>query len=323
MTQFAHILAPGTTNDGNVQPLIERASKEDLDAFLRNGGNEHFLTLFDNPQIRFILDYKGERVGEEHLEQAVSVLSSLNFVGLCERLEPAMIRIFQDLGIPTRPRVGRLNTNPLRQFDLELADRATLEAVTARSTYDGKLFDYFVRRGSAYPAAYTSASRQKIAADTAEVSNESHGTVAIYDLARTANIALSQVVAGEQFQILGDDILLHPPAKNNGSASLLIRGFNLNGEDTIGVTLVLDEKSASPVTFSISFGSDMDPPEEWRAQSSVTCSASQAITTELTFPPIFGRTRVRLSTTLADGYEDHSYAWAVFRRAVFFRSASC
>lgn len=311
---FAHLIAPNTSDDSSLEGLIKKARSTELSVFLQEEHDDRFVALFDNPQTRFIIDKPRGSLAESDFNLARDVLESLDYVGIVERLGYSLWQIYNDLGIDSPIHLKRVNTNPRSAFDITTADRITLNAIASRSTYDAKLYDYFLGR------LQDRMSAPGPSQGPLELVSEDEGIIPIYDLARTTNADIRCVSLGAGFRILGDEIFLHPPRSSEGAATVDIIGVRLDGQNCIRSGLCIKNINSSEVTFRIVIKplERKTPPSEL----SITIDAASSTTVEFSFPAIFGESQLTLSTMMANAGDGNTYAWATFKGALLLRKAA-
>lgn len=123
----------------SVQEVDFSKSKE-LEQFL-NEANKEALNLFDNCQLRYFLSGQvSERIGFEHLVEAMTVLNSMHLVGCVERMDDFMSDLASISGLSISPKNETKNKHSDR-YGLSLESPGTVKALLPYVLYDMVLYN--------------------------------------------------------------------------------------------------------------------------------------------------------------------------------------
>jgi hypothetical protein len=301
-SQISYIAIKGTVIGFGAAYLVDRARKMGIHDFLKARGDAQFQVLCDNPQTRFILGLFGEPLGSTHVDQAIAALERLDFVGTVESMNYSMQRIGRALYIDGLDRSAPVNTNPRNRFDVNLVDRETLNAVMQSTWFDARVFDHFQQRLLAQEAAEPVPAIFLRRRDSAP-----EKIFQLTDLFRTADLDVANVIVGEGYQILGENLLLHPP--DLGTAVARVINVDLNGIEKItGTMIILGDHSQSVVfALRISIG-ECDV-----FSLDVKVERSAPIDIKASFVRLSAPATITLSTRMANENSTNAFAWATFR----------
>jgi hypothetical protein len=308
-SQFYHFRHAHNHDTEQNSDLLARAESMDLATFLRCGdSNFDFRPLFDNPQIRFILNLRNEALTNAHVDEAISILGDFDVVGIRERLLQTAHVVAGKFGKPAPQSLPRLRTGGANnQFYIDAAPRDTIDAILDRTRFDDQLFRWAWARLD----RQTGALRQSVPVDAPPASAEGR-PIMLFDLFMDERRQVRNVAWGSDGMTLGNQILLHPPMPDLGRAEIWMEEVELAGQSQISAEVHLPDSNSPDVIFSCSLSSG----EQTIAETQVQISAGQRVTMKTAIlPPRFGKATIRLGTQVAPGCDRNHYASAIFHNA--------
>jgi hypothetical protein len=284
--------------------LFHRACRMSLTEFLEQGDDEEFITYFDNPQIRFLLGMGAEPITDAHVTEAIHLLDRCEIVGLRERLLPCAQLIARELGREIPSSLPTLRTGQNNPFRLDLAERSAIAAISARTVYDEQIFRWAIRRFDDQLRAFD------LAIPSVDVAPDSSPCF-LYDVVRSLERDVVNARWGQEARLINDQIILHPPAPDVGSAEIRIKNMPLAGQRKLSARLVVPDPNGPVIVFSIALHRDDVPIFE--TSHSLPGGSSSEITGLV--PAIFGNIELVLRTKVAPPAEHNFYATAIFEAA--------
>jgi hypothetical protein len=280
----------------------------DLATFLRSGAsNGDFRPLFDNPQIRFILDLRNETLTNAHVDEAIAILSEFEVIGLRERLLQTAHVVADKFGKPAPESLPRLRTGGANNpFHVDVASRATIMAILERTRFDDQLYRWACARLDQQTAALRL--KRLIEAPTATAERR---PIMLFDLFMDERRQVRNITWGLDAMTLGDQIILHPPTPEVGRAELWMSDVELTGQRHFSATVQVPDANAPDVIFSFS----VICAEQIIAESEIRISAGQRAAMKTAIPPRFGKATIHLTSEIATGWASNDYATAIFHDA--------
>jgi hypothetical protein len=308
-SQFYHFSHAHNHDTEQNSDLLARAKSMDFPTFLRSGdSNLDFLPLFDNPQIRFILNLRNDPLTNAHLDEAISIMSDFGVVGVRERLLQTAHVVAAKFGRPAPRSLPRLRTGGANNpFHIDSASRDAIDAILERTRFDDQLFRWAWARLD----RQTGTLQDSLPIETPPRSAEER-PIMLFDLFIDERRQVRNVEWGTEGMTLGDRIVLHPPMPEFGEAELWMDDVELAGQSQISTEVHLPDVNSPDVIFSCSLICG----EQVIAETHVQISAGQRVTMKTAIlPPRFGKATIRLATQVASGWDRNHYASAIFHNA--------
>lgn len=311
LSTYYHIQAyagDALSGDGRVRALKDAASGMSLLEWMAGRARDldGFETMFDNPQVRMILDKRTGPLTIADAQEAIAIMGRFDGVILFERLRESVFAVMAALGLDPGSSLPRLMTNPSKERSVMTLSRTEMQAMMALTRYDALLYDvistsWCAKLGTmsiAMPKAQPTAAPE----------------VLLSDVLRTSNAQkIEGGVVGETIQMRGDSLFLHPPHGDAGALRILSADFPASGQNSFSTELSLEHESAPMVEVSMTI----------RDGDKVVCAFTTGVTPAarvpitLRFAPIMGRCSVDLDVRTLDPQGANNFAWLMMWRAVF------
>ncbi|WCT78127.1 sulfotransferase family 2 domain-containing protein [Novosphingobium humi] len=312
LSQYYHIQAyagAALAGDLRMQALKDAAVGMSLLEWMtgRARGLDGFDVLFDNPQIRMILNKKEGPVTLADARAAIAVMRRFDGVILFERLGESVAAVMGMLGLQGGGRLPRLMTNPAKGQSVVTLTRPELQAAMALTRYDAVLYDVIGAEWCARMAAMEGA-----AGPVAPV--EQAAPVLLADVLRTSNAQrIEGGTVGDMIQMHEDSLFLHPPHGREGALRIASADFLAQGQERFSSELTMEHPAAPDVELSMTIR------EGERIVAGFTTRVSRVISVpvELRFAPIMGRCFVDLELRSLGPGGSNDYAGLMMRKAVF------
>jgi hypothetical protein len=297
-------LGEATDNDG-LRDLIANARRDDLGTLLQARAGAQFEAYFDNPQTRFILDKTTGPLDADDQAHAIALLNSLTYVGTTERLDDfaaAVAAVTPWAGGWEEQTLPRAMVNPLNVLRIDEVPRDLLRRILAATEIDAALHQCAAAWQSARFDPFTRATTPRREGSSYEVR-----FIPVTDAIRVLPLKLEHVRPGHELSIDEDKIILHPPAPENGCASVTIDGIDLHGHSRLTGRLMLAHPNAAPVSFDI----ELSRGDEAIAHASFRIAHGRPFDIQIGFMPTSGPARLTLRTAMT-GAHSNAFAWATF-----------
>lgn len=309
LSSYWHIRThPQVSDNPGLSELIEVARKVDLGTLLQGRAGECFEMHFDNPQTRFILNKMSGPLDVYDQARAYALLDALTYVGTTERLGrfAAQVAALMPWAAGWEKQVlPREMVNPLNTLRTDEVSRSLLRHILAATEIDAELHQRARRLQSERlgSGAKTSITMLPSLAGT----DPAVRAIPVADLIRVFPLTLQNVRSGHELCINGEEIVLHPPEKNENSAIVAIEDIPLDGHSEMAGRLMLAHEDAAPVLFGI----ELSQGAATLASTSFTVAVGQPLDVRLRFPPASGPARIELRTEMAFN-DSNAFAWATF-----------
>ncbi|MBB3955086.1 sulfotransferase family 2 domain-containing protein [Novosphingobium sediminicola] len=312
LSQYYHIQAfagAALAGDQRMQALKDAAAGMSLLEWMsgRARGLDGFDVLFDNPQIRMILNKKEGPVTLADAQEAIAVMGRFDGVILFERLGESVAAVMGALGLSGGVGLPRLMTNPAKGQSVLTLSRPELQAMMALTRYDAVLYDVISAHWCARMAAM-----EGMAAPVAPV--ESAAPVLLADVLRTSNAQrIEGGTVGDTIKMREDGLLLHPPHGREGALRISSADFLAQGQAGFSAELALEHAAAPDVELSMTIREG----ERVVAGFTTRVSSKAAVPIALHFAPIMGRCFVDLELRSLGSGGSNDYAGLMMKKAVF------
>ncbi|WDF71921.1 sulfotransferase family 2 domain-containing protein [Novosphingobium sp. KACC 22771] len=313
LSQYYHIQAyagAALAGDARMQALKDAAGGMSLLEWMsgRARGLDGFEVLFDNPQIRMILNKKEGPVTLADARAAIGVMREFDGVILFERLGESVAAVLGMLGMEGGGAIPRLMTNPAKGQSVVTMTRPELQAAMALTRYDAVLYDVIGAEWGTRMAAMSAAG----AAPVAPI--EQAAPVLLADVLRTSNAQrIEGGTVGDTIKMQGDGLLLHPPHGREGALRIASADFRAQGQAGFSTELMLEHPAAPDVELAMTIREG----ERIVAGFTTRVSRAASVPVALRFAPIIGRCFVDLELRSLGAGGCNDYAGLMMRRAVF------
>lgn len=293
--------------DPDMRRLIEACKNHDFAWIVASADEPAFARHFDNPQTRAVTGKKSGPVTWRDLVEARDILSRLSFVGTTERIDALAAYVASALpwahGLQGR-KLPYVMVNPHNEAGVPELPTHVAARLHALTELDRQLHRYAESLRQRYQPAV-----QMDACGAAAIRSS---TLPVADLVRVYASEHARVALGEKLRIWRNEVLLHPPAGPEGSASLTMDAIPLRGQGTISGRVLLAHAASPPVRFDIELASH----GAHLADASFVLGAGHPLEFRLTFPASSGPGQLKLATRMASPETGNSFAWATFADVV-------
>lgn len=266
-----------------------------------------FETLFDNPQIRMILNRKTGPITLADAQEAIAVMGRFDGVILFERLEESVRAVMQALGMEGPVQLPRLMTNPSKRHSVATLGRAELQAAMALTRYDAVLYDVVSAGWCARLAGMQGHG------DGSGATWEPAPEILLADVVRTSmEQRIEHGAMGSTITIQGNDLFLHPPHGDLGALRIVGADFPGRGHGSFSTQLSLEHPAAPAVEISLSIREG----ERVAASFATRVTPAAKVPVRLRFPPLTGPCAIDLELRSADPAGINDYAWMMMWKPV-------
>lgn len=309
LSQFYHLISRESLNmgyDTGLAALKKRAENSSLLEFFSqsHADVEGFAPLFDNPQIRLILNKMSGAITMQDAHDAIALLQRFDAIILFEQLQEALSAVLPRLGASGDIALPRLMTNPLKDKGLATLRRTELLALMERTRFDAVMYDVIAAewRERVKHMPRLAISREPVA---------SLPPILLADVIRASNA--SRVENGEVGQTITmreDSLFLHPPHGHQGALRIAAADFLAQGHGFFTTELALEHPAAPPVMIDIT----IRDAKGVVARFATVVTASAPVPVLVQFAPLYGRCYVDIVLSSQDPKGVNDFALMELRK---------
>lgn len=310
LSQFYHLVSRESLNmayDTGLAALKSRAENSTLLEFFSCMGDDvgAFEPLFDNPQVRIILDKMSGPITITDTQEAIALLKKFDFIIFFEKLNESIAALCRHLGVTSDIALPQLMTNPLKATGMATLRRSELLTLMKHSRFDAVLYDVLLMkwREQVEQIFRSSVNREHVARQP---------PVVLADVIRASNSTeFENGELGNTIILRETSLFLHPPHGDQGALRINSADFFASGHCYFTADLLLEHPAAPPVAIDITIRS---------SSGIVACFATEITATasfpvRVKFPPLYGRSYVDIVISSQDPQGINDYATIELRNA--------
>lgn len=291
-SSFFHIQTKGSAADAE---LARSARNTTLYNFLAQERTDKFETQFNNPQIRFILGRSSGALDRADVDEAIELLRRINVVGLTERLSSAASMLEQLAGCHPLDILSAHRTSFDTNFRLDMCSSDTIRRLMDVAYFDLELYKQVIER-----------SEHKNTLPEVQPTLISK-PIQLASVALSPNSEIKNALVGREFQVLLNDIVLHPPYELESVAKLILHKVMLFGQTCFESDLAVTDWRGPHVRFTIEIGAE----NKLFVRAATIVGPGQKSRLSIMIPPLNGLVSIILSTNVEIG-ETGEYGRAEF-----------